>query len=60
MTDGGFDASASAQGDGLVNLRERMAKVGGRCDILTRPASGTEVSLQVPLPDAVPLNPPGV
>lgn len=56
----GFIASGSAQGDGLVNLRERLAQVGGQCDIRSRPEAGTEVSLQVPLTDAVQSNSPPI
>jgi signal transduction histidine kinase len=36
-------------GHGLENMRRRLADVGGRCEIESTPASGTCVSLIVPL-----------
>ncbi len=46
----GFDPSAPAEGNGLANLRQRLAGVGGRCDIQAQPGSGTSVRLSLPLP----------
>ncbi|MEJ5238232.1 MAG: two-component regulator propeller domain-containing protein [Limisphaera sp.] len=45
----GFDAAARVPGaDGLRNMRQRMADVGGKCVIESRPGSGTRVRLFVP------------
>ena len=49
----GLGAAAGADADGLVNLRQRMARIGGRCDIENRPGSGVAVRFSLPLP-AVP------
>jgi len=35
--------------DGLINLRQRMAHIGGQCDIVNRPSGGVAVSLSLPL-----------
>ena len=45
----GFDAAQAPSGNGLVNLRERLARLGGRCEIQSRPGKGTTVSLTLPL-----------
>jgi signal transduction histidine kinase len=37
-------------GDGLTNLRQRMAKIGGQCEILNRPSGGLAVNLVLLLP----------
>ncbi len=37
-------------GDGLGNLRQRLAAVGGRTTISSRPGKGTRVSFNLPLP----------
>lgn len=52
----GFDASAASTGDGLANLRERLAQLGGQCDIRSHPQTGTVVSLCLPLAASEPLN----
>ena len=36
--------------DGLANLRERMARIGGQCDIENRPGVGVAVRLSMPMP----------
>jgi len=36
-------------GQGMFNLQQRLADVGGRCRIRSRPGQGTTVSLSVPL-----------
>ena len=35
--------------DGLINLRQRMAQIGGLCEIANRPSGGLAVSLSLPL-----------
>jgi signal transduction histidine kinase len=46
----GFDPSAPAEGNGLANLRQRVAGIGGRCEIQAQPGGGASVRLVVPLP----------
>ena len=36
--------------DGLANMQERLSALGGRCEILSEPGSGTTVRFQAPLP----------
>jgi signal transduction histidine kinase/ligand-binding sensor domain-containing protein len=49
----GFDASAvTAGGNGLDNLRARLAAVGGQTEIISRPGRGTTVRLRLPLESA--------
>ncbi|HEX4122032.1 MAG TPA: ATP-binding protein [Verrucomicrobiae bacterium] len=46
----GFDAaSVSPERNGLTNMRLRMAEIGGKCEVLSRPNEGCEVRFQVPL-----------
>jgi signal transduction histidine kinase len=58
----GFDTSARRAeptqpnrgrgGNGLGNMRQRLAQVGGRCQIQSQPGQGTTVSLHIPLSEA--------
>ena len=46
----GFDPSAvSAEGQGLMNLRDRVNALGGRVEILSDPDEGTTVRARFPL-----------
>jgi len=48
----GFDLSAERPGsDGIVSMTERMAKLGGRCEIKSHSGKGTIVELWLPLND---------
>lgn len=38
----------SSGGCGLTNMRQRLAEIGGRCEIQSVPGSGTKVQLTVP------------
>ena len=50
---GGFTPETSPAGaDGLVNMRQRLASVGGRGRIESLPGQGTKVIFQLPLPGA--------
>src|SRR6266404_582507 len=51
----GFDPSGRSNGHGLANLRNRLEKLNGRCELDSSAGAGTTVSLQLPLP--VPNNP---
>ena len=46
----GFDSAAGTSGDGLRNLGERLADLGGECRIESIDGSGTRVHLRLPLP----------
>ncbi len=46
----GFDTSERSNGYGLVNLRNRLEHLHGRCELESTPGAGTTVSLQLPLP----------
>lgn len=51
VEDNGRGLAAGADdtgGDGTVNMRTRLEKIGGRCEIAARPAGGTIVSLRLP------------
>ena len=46
----GFDPSERSNGYGLVNIRNRLEHLHGRCELESTPGAGTTVSLQLPLP----------
>ena len=46
----GFDPKAPADGNGLLNLRERLARLGGHYAIASTVKGGTTVVLSLPLP----------
>lgn len=50
----GFDTAGRSNGHGLLNLRQRLEHLHGRCELESTPGAGTTVSLQLPLP--VPTN----
>jgi signal transduction histidine kinase len=50
----GFDTAGRSSGHGLLNLRQRLEHLHGRCELESTPGTGTTVSLQLPLP--VPTN----
>lgn len=46
----GFAAVPAGEAqDGLVNLKDRMAKIGGRCEIRSEPGRGTTLTFRLPL-----------
>jgi signal transduction histidine kinase/ligand-binding sensor domain-containing protein len=46
----GLPAAAEGEaGDGLDNLRRRMAQIGGQCDIASLPGGGVAVTMSLPL-----------
>ena len=45
----GLSPAVKEDADGLINLRQRMAQIGGRCEIVNRPVGGVSVSLSLPL-----------
>lgn len=45
----GFDASATADGYGLVGMRQRLSRVGGTLTVESSPGSGTILNASVPL-----------
>lgn len=48
----GFDSAAVAAGNGLVNMRRRMALIGGTLSLESAPGKGTQVHFEVPIPAA--------
>ena len=46
----GFDPVTVAAGNGLANLRFRLDSLVGHCEIITKPGTGTTVTLVVRLP----------
>ncbi len=46
----GFDPATPVEGNGLTNLRNRLADLGGSCEIAAESRKGTKISLLVPLP----------
>ena len=44
----GFDATA-ADGNGLSNMRRRLALLGGSCEVHSGAGRGTEIVLEIPL-----------
>ena len=43
------DLSRQGAGNGLVNMRQRLAEIGGRCEIESTPGKGTRVAFMVVL-----------
>ncbi len=48
----GFDPAAAAAGSGLRNMSDRLAALGGSCQVDSRPGRGTTVAGRIELPDA--------
>jgi signal transduction histidine kinase len=45
----GLPATVSGGSDGLINLRQRMERIGGHCEISNLPGGGVSVFLNLPL-----------
>lgn len=48
------DPARLSGGYGLVNMRRRLAEIGGRCEIQSTPGGGTRVAFIVPVKVAIP------
>jgi signal transduction histidine kinase len=48
----GFNVDENKAGNGLNNMRRRMADISGKCSIESRPNAGTRVELRLPLAKA--------
>jgi signal transduction histidine kinase len=46
----GFEASGLSTGRGLLNLRNRMERLHGQCELQSSPGAGATVTLELPLP----------
>ncbi len=46
----GFSIPDAPNGNGLVNLKDRLVQLGGTCQVASKPDAGTRVSLSIPLP----------
>lgn len=55
---GSTETGRLAGGNGLANLRKRLARIGGRCEIHSARGEGTSVSLRVDLSVLTPGRPP--
>ena len=49
----GFDPAVRVPGLGLVSMRERLRLVGGKFSLQSAPGAGTEITVEVPLLQAV-------
>ena len=47
----GFDPAATAAGSGLQNMSDRLAALGGSCQVHSRPGRGTTVTGRIGFPD---------
>lgn len=45
----GFDATLQTEGNGLANMQQRLAEMGGSCLFLTEPGAGCRVEFNMPL-----------
>jgi len=44
----GFDLKNSTKGNGLVNMRRRVEKMGGECNINSQIGKGTKIKATIP------------
>jgi len=51
----GFNLTSALSGEGLVNMRQRLEKIGGHFEIKTRPGSGTICQFRLPIDIANPV-----
>lgn len=51
----GFNLTAASSGEGLVNMRQRLEKIGGHFEIKTQPGGGTLCEFRLPLDIANPV-----
>ena len=51
--DDGMNGKAKRGGHGLVNMRERLRTVGGRCEISSESGQGTTIRFVMPLPGSM-------
>ena len=54
----GFAPGGERAGHGLMNMKRRLADIGGTCEIESRPGSGTAVQLRLRLPAGMANEPP--
>jgi len=43
---------ANPRRNGLLNMRQRLQEIGGRCEIQSRPGPGTQVTFFLPANEA--------
>ena len=46
----GFDPASKTDGNGLVNMKQRLANIGGQCVIESQAGKGTIVRFQLVVP----------
>jgi signal transduction histidine kinase len=49
-TGAGFDPASRPGGSGLINIRQRVAELGGTVDIDSAPGRGAALTVRVPVP----------
>jgi len=49
VSEGKSDSSAAPSGDGLSNMRKRLADIGGHCSIESSTGKGTQIKFVIPL-----------
>jgi len=49
----GAAAEAGGSRDGLINMRQRLADIGGECRVESAPGHGTTIQFRVPFPEPV-------
>ncbi len=54
----GFDVKLS-KGLGLLGIEERVARLGGKCDVHSSPGTGTIIAIELPLLSEAPSRPSG-
>jgi signal transduction histidine kinase len=45
----GFDVTLPTDGNGLVNMQQRLAEMGGSCEVFSEPGAGCRVEFHMPL-----------
>jgi signal transduction histidine kinase len=45
----GFDATLPTEGNGLGNMQQRLAEMGGACEVISAPGAGCRVEFNMPL-----------
>lgn len=45
----GFDPTLTSEGNGLANMQQRLAEMGGECNFTTAPGAGCRVEFKMPL-----------
>jgi signal transduction histidine kinase len=44
---GGFEPASKTEGNGLTNMKQRLANIGGKCAVESQPGKGTTVRMHL-------------